>query len=101
MIITSINHSHSFTAKPSSEAKRHSRNQLLKYGALGAVGCAGGYHIPLKEIDGPDVVSSVSGNKLVMMKTKVPNEIGKYKNAGWGILAGLAAAVISDFIFNR
>lgn len=39
-----------------------------------------GYSIPLKEIEGADVVSQVtSGRKLVMMKTKIPNIVSKWE----------------------
>lgn len=104
MHINFFNSSQTFTAhnKTTDFEKKYCRKQFIKYGLLGTAGCLTGYFIPLKKIDGPDVISSVNnGRKITMMKTKIPNEVGKYKNSGWGILIGISIAKISDLIFNN
>lgn len=93
MKITTINNI-SCTGKD----KRESRSYLIY--PFSQTICAGiGYLIPLKEIDGPDVVAGInSGHKLVMAKTKVPNTVGKWKNAFAGAFIGTALVVIYDIL---
>ena len=63
-----------------SNNKTQNYNMFL-YTALQGVGAYIGYSIPLKEVDGPDNVSGMNGSrKLVIVKSKVPNIIGKWKN---------------------
>ncbi|MBS5860462.1 hypothetical protein KID03_03420 [bacterium] len=100
MKINTSNITFTSSYKPSKEAKKYSQKQLIKYSSFGALGCIAGYAVPLKQIDGPDIINN-TGATLNKLKTKVPNTVGKYKNAGWGILAGLSIAVITDFILKK
>lgn len=81
---------HSSYIKDKKETKNYCHKQFIKYGTLGTLGAIGGYMIPLKQIDGDDIISHVNASKkLVMMKTKVSNTKGKLINAGIGLIVGV------------
>lgn len=88
------------SSKPSKEARKYSQKQLIKYSSFEALGCIAGYAVPLKQLNGPDIINN-TGATLNKLKTKVPNTVDRYKNAGYGILVGLSLAVITDFILKN
>lgn len=76
-----------------------SNKQSLKYVVLGAAGGLSGYLIPVKQVDGQDIISHINGSKkMVMMKTKVPNNKAKLINAGLGVVIGLLCAKLCNQI---
>lgn len=81
---------------------RKKNSTPIKYPLISGVGALVGYKIPLKEIDGADIVSHVtSDGKQVLAKTKTPNIVGKWKNALTGAFVGVGFATIYDLFTNH
>jgi hypothetical protein len=81
------------------KTQKQSAKQFLTYASMNALGGIIGFNIPLKDIDGPDVVTGMNGSrKLVMAKTKIPNIVGKYKNALLGCTVGIVLVGLYDYL---
>lgn len=79
-----------------------SKNNLksLGYPLLSATGALVGYSIKLKDLEGADMVNDM-GHVVSLRKTKVPNILGKWKNALAGAFVGTAVMLIADLIMNN
>lgn len=81
---------------------RKKNTNPIKYPLISGVAAFVGYKIPLKEIDGADIVSHVtSDGKQVLSKTKAPNIVGKWKNTLAGAFVGIGLATIYDLFTNH
>lgn len=94
MKITSYN-----TLSFASNEKKRNYNVFI-YPSIQGLGAYIGYSIPLKEIDGPDMINDM-GRTLNLRKTKVPNIVGKWKNAMTGAFIGTGIAIIADIIITK
>ncbi len=83
------------------ETKQKSNLKPFIYPLLSGTGALIGYSIKLQDIDGPDIISPIRGGLATKMKTKVPNIIGKWKNALAGAFIGTGIAMILDFIITK
>jgi len=72
-----------------------------KYPIAQGIGVAAGYCIPIKPIDGPDVVSGTKGGLLMKGKTKTPNIPGKWRNALIGTFIGTIAVEVYDMFKKK
>lgn len=84
-----------------SENKNRNNFRSFGYPLLSGAGALLGYSIKLKDIDGPDIVSPTRGGLATKMKTKVPNILGKWKNALAGAFIGMGVMLIADLIMNN
>lgn len=82
------------------KADERRKNNSLLYPILQGTGALIGYSIPLKDLDGPDMINDM-GTTLSLRKTKVPNTLGKWKNAFAGAFIGTGVMLIADLIINH
>ncbi len=78
--------------------KKPDKKTYLSYPVMQGIGAAAGYLIPLNDIDGQDITVASRGGLAMKQKTKVPNIVGKWKNALIGAFIGTAFAAVYDFI---